>query len=70
MSDKNLTGGGIMEKKQCFCGCSSFDVYQWDKRKGDIILKCQACKCERRINSPGVSADKYELLPELVKAVV
>ena len=53
-----------MEKKKCFCGCDSFDVYQWEERKGDVMIKCQACKCERRITTPGISVKKYDLKPD------
>jgi hypothetical protein len=59
-----------MNKKQCFCGCQSFYVYQFDGRKGDIMIQCQACKCERRINSPGISAEQYHLSPVLVNVEV
>jgi len=55
-----------MTKKQCFCGCSSFDIYQKDERKGEIVFVCQSCKCERRINTPGISVEKYCMSPVLV----
>lgn len=55
-----------MEKKTCFCGCSSFDVYQWRERKGDVMIKCQRCQCERLVATPGVSVKEYTLSPEFV----
>lgn len=51
-------------KKFCWCGCSSFDIYQWEERKGDITIVCQSCRCERHISTPGVSVEEYALRPE------
>ena len=58
-----------MNKKQCFCGCSSFWVYQRDDSKGQVMFKCQSCKCERRVNSPGISATQYDMSPDLLNYI-
>ena len=52
-------------KKACFCGCSSFDIYQWDEVKGNVVLVCQGCRCERRISTPNCAAENYTLKPDV-----
>ena len=46
------------ENLKCFCGCDEFYIqkpnYQW-------IIVCAACKCRRRITSPGISVRNYEV---------
>jgi hypothetical protein len=54
------------DKKMCFCGCDTFEVYQWGERKGDIVFQCIVCKCERKVNTPGVSVKEYCFAPELI----
>lgn len=54
-------------ERQCWCGCKSFSVYQWEKRKGDVIIICQGCKCERHVSTPDVSVSKYEIRPKFAE---
>lgn len=57
---------GDYKKKFCFCGCSTFNLYQWDSRKGDILFKCERCSCERRVITPGRSVTLYDFGPRVL----
>lgn len=48
-------------RKQCECGCNGFDLYQWDSRKGDVLLVCRACSREHYITTPDFGVKEYNI---------
>ena len=42
----------------CFCGCTDFWI---QKPKKHWTIVCMRCKCQRKIGSPGISVDEYDV---------
>ena len=48
---------------KCWCGCDSFWI-QESNHKNSPLIKCQRCKAERIVITPGVAVKVYEVSPE------
>ena len=52
-----------MNNEKCFCGCETFniEIENGEHKKNRPIIICERCKCRRRIISPRVSVEVYDV---------
>ena len=55
-------------EKECWCGCKSFSIRLQDAKPYRIAVKCNRCKAERTVHTPGVAVPEYEIVPKFAEA--